>query len=257
MADTMTAQSYGGGIQSVALAVLNATGRVDGPAKLAIFSDPGSEESATYQHIEVMRPWLAERGTELVTIETTRNGGLPLYEYVMERSTVIPVKSEKGLGRRQCTQNWKVDAINAELRRRGATHAIVQLDISIDEVHRMKDSRTKWVEHAFPLVDQRITRRACELLIRDAGLPVPPKSRCTFCPLQTVGDWHRRRAEHPDSFEQAAVLEDAIVLRAVEKGRPPAYLSSRLRPLREAFPPGQQLLELDEPEDDCGGYCFT
>ena len=47
------AQSYGGGVQSVALAILNATGRVDDPARFAIFADPGSEEPGTYQHLEI------------------------------------------------------------------------------------------------------------------------------------------------------------------------------------------------------------
>ncbi len=251
------AQSYGGGVQSVALAILNATGRVDNPAKLAIFADPGSEEAGTYAHMEVMRPWLAERGTEVVTVAVKT----ALYEYVVERSTVLPVRSmEAGLGRRQCTREWKVDPINRELRRRGSKAAVVQLGISLAEIHRMKDSPAKWIQHRFPLIELRLTRQDCRRIINEAGLPEPPKSRCIFCPLQAVGSWQRLASYQPDVFERAARLEDVIIARQEAKGKPPLYLSSRLKPLREAFDIRQRGLfqDGDGQEDElCGGYCFT
>ena len=251
------AQSYGGGVQSVALAILNATGRIENPAKLAIFADPGSEEPGTYAHLEIMRPWLAERGVEIVTVaaETT------LYEYVVNRSTVLPVRSvQAGLGRRQCTRNWKVDLIKRELRRRSAKAAVVQLGISLDEIHRMKDSPAKWIEHRFPLIELRLTRQDCRRIINEAGLPEPPKSRCIFCPLQSVGSWQRLASYEPDIFEHVARLEDVIIARQEEKGKPPLYLSSRLKPLREAFDVRQRGLFEDgagAADELCGGYCFT
>lgn len=253
----MQVQSYGGGVQSVALAVLNATGRVIPPARLAIFADPGSEELGTYMHLETMQPWLAKRSIGLSVVASE----MPLYEYVTERSTVLPVRSvEAGLGRRQCTRNWKVDVIKRELRRRGAKAAVIQLGISLDEVQRMKDSPAKWIEHRFPLVEQRLTRQDCRRIINEAGLPEPPKSRCVFCPLQAVGSWQRLASYEPNVFERMARLEDAIIARQEAKGKPPLYLSSRLKPLREAFDIRQRGLFGDgagEEDELCGGYCFT
>ena len=250
--------SFGAGVQSTALAILSVTGRIENPARLAVFSDAGSEEPATYEHIEIMRPWLAKRGMELVTIQGRRDG-LPLYEYVQTRATTIPARFASGaLGRRVCTEDWKANPIRAELRRRGIKSARLQLGISLDEVHRMRDSCLGWIAFRYPLVDMGLTRGACREIIMDAGLPVPPKSACTFCPFQSLSGWARRAVEQPAIFEQACRLEAAINRRQALNGQPSAYLSRARRPLAEAF--GQQpLLFGDDGSEDetCDGYCFT
>lgn len=261
------AQSSGGGVQSVALEILNATGRVPDPAHLVIFADPGSEDPGTYRHLEIMAPWLLQRGMELVVRKGCGRGhkryGIPLYEYIMTESTAIPVRGFRGLGRRQCTRDWKVDQVRRVLRERGAGKgkpAVVQLGISYDEIHRMKDSPVAWVQHRFPLVELHLTREDCRQITRDEGLPVPPRSRCYFCPLQPVGSWQRLASEQPELFEAAARLEDTIIMRAIARGSGPVFLSSRLRPLREAFSTQQLAMPMsgDGEEDElCGGYCFT
>ena len=119
------AQAYGGGVQSVALAILNATSRIENPTRLAIFADPGGEEPGTYAHLEIMRPWLEARGVEVLIRQGAANErkaqlGAALYDYVLRVATAIPVHAETGLGRRQCTVNWKVENILAALRERGA-----------------------------------------------------------------------------------------------------------------------------------------
>jgi hypothetical protein len=183
---------------------------------------------------------------------------MSLWDYVVQRSTVIPVRTEKGLGRRQCTKNWKVDAIWAECKRIGLKGATVQLGISWDEAHRVSDSRRKEIAHRYPLIEQRITRAECRAIIREAALPQPPKSRCQFCPLQRQESWRLRAATQPEGFEKCARLEDIIIEREYRKGRGPAYLSSAGKPLREAFPPGQAVMPMGDEEDGtCGGYCFT
>jgi len=70
--------SYGGGVQSTALIVLAAQGRLDetmgGPAQDAIFANVGedSEHPDTLRFVEeVMTPWAGERG---ITIHTVRKG---------------------------------------------------------------------------------------------------------------------------------------------------------------------------------------
>lgn len=250
--------SYGGGVQTVALAILNVTGRIENPAHLAIFSDAGSEEPQTYEHIELMRPWLAARGMELITIDG-RKRGLPLYEYVMTQATTIPARfATGGMGRRICTVDWKMEPINAELRQRAVKTAIIQLGISWDESHRMTDSRMGWVNYRYPLVDLRLTRADCRQIIMDARLPVPPKSACTFCPFQSLSAWSRRATEQRPIFEQAVALEEAICVRQAATGKPPAYLSRARRPLIEAFGQQQSLFSDNGSEDEtCDGYCFT
>jgi hypothetical protein len=56
-------------------------------------------------------------------------------------------------------------------------------------------------------MDWGMDRAACERSIRGAGLPVPPKSSCWFCPASKKSEilWLSRR--HPRLLERARALE--------------------------------------------------
>lgn len=58
----------------------------------------------------------------------------------------------------------------------------------------------------FPLHDHDLDRDDCEALIVGAGLPLPPKSSCTFCPANTMAEWKALRIEEPDRFEEAVAI---------------------------------------------------
>lgn len=247
--------SYGGGVQTTALAILNAIGNVEPRASHAVFADPGSEMPGTYTNIEVMHDWLGGRGIELVTVYHPEMG---LEEWVREKSTVIPIRFEGGIGRRQCTSKWKIDPVQRWLREQGAETAGVQLGISMDEYHRMKPSRAQWVTNRFPLIDLGLSRQDCLNIIREHGLPVPPPSACYFCPFHRTSTWQHLAVFEPDLFEQAADLEEAINQRRDYDQQEQVYLSSRLRPLRKAFNGNQLPLPgMDEAGDECGGYCHV
>ncbi|HEX3313437.1 MAG TPA: hypothetical protein VHR72_01045, partial [Gemmataceae bacterium] len=76
-----------------------------------------------------------------------------------------------------------------------------------------KPSREAWLdEHYFtywyPLLsDWRMDRAACEQVIRDAGLPVPPKSSCWFCPASKKAEILWLREHHPQLLERALKIE--------------------------------------------------
>ena len=249
--------SYGGGIQTVALAILNVAGTVEPRASHAVFADPGSEMPGTYEHIDIMKRWLAKRGMEFVTVRNEKDG--PLEQYVRERSTVIPVQWNGGMGRRQCTSKWKVEPIERWLRAQHAETAVIQLGISLDEFHRMKANQKPQYTNRHPLIDLRLTRRDCRRIIEEAGLPVPPKSACFFCPFHRNSTWQNLAVFEPELFEHAAELEDAINQRKDYNGQHQVYLSNKRRPLRTAFSPHQYPLPLDvpEPDDLCGGHCMV
>ena len=63
--------SYGGGVQTAALLVLTAQGKVDNPATHAVFADTGSELEATYKHVELMQ--------DVFQIEVVRSDLWPLH----------------------------------------------------------------------------------------------------------------------------------------------------------------------------------
>lgn len=243
--------SYGGGIQTVALAILNVMGKVGPRAEAAVMSDTGAEMPGTYAHVEIMHDWLKARGMTLYVVQAVAGS---LETYVREKSTAIPVRLKNGIGHRQCTLQWKAEVIAQWLAAHECETATVQLGISVDEYHRMKASPTKWITHRYPLVDMRLTRADCRKIIEDAGLPVPPKSACYFCPFHRHSTWQNLAVFEPELFEKAAQIED--VINARRDAGDQAYLSSKMRPLRQAFSTAQMPLDLPEDDDQCGGYCF-
>jgi hypothetical protein len=110
----------------------------------------------------------------------------------------------------------------AETRR---TYAGVVQAVGLDagEEHRLtwartkpaeerKQSREAWLdEHYFaywyPLHEWGMDRAACAEAIRDAGLPVPPKSACWFCPASKKAEILWLREHHPQLLDRALEIE--------------------------------------------------
>lgn len=213
--------SYGGGVQSTAMLVLAAQGKID--YQLALFSNVGddSEHPASLEYVRnVAQPWAAAQGIEVLELKRrTRNGEVEtLMGRLMKegsRSLPIPVRMSNGApGTRSCTADFKIRVIAKWLKKAGATEAnpaTVAIGISTDEIHRANNRRdVAWEVIEYPLLDLRLDRAACAQIIRDAGLPVPPKSSCFFCPFHRPQMWAEMRRDEPDLFEKAALLEDVL-----------------------------------------------
>lgn len=273
---TLRAVSYGGGVQSTALLVLAAAGRIEFPLFLMANVGDDSEHPDTLAYVrEIAAPYAADHGIELVlldrikrdkTVETlygrlTREGS---------RSLPIPVRMDNGApGQRSCTGDFKIKVIGKELKRRGATAdepAVVGIGISLDEIHRATSRKVEAYESiVYPLVGLgeetglKLRRNDCARIIADAGLPVPPKSSCYFCPFHTAAAWADLARERPDLFERAADLEDLLNRRRDELGKDHVYLTRYAMPLRDAVDTDQPLLPIAEgDEGSCGsGWCAT
>jgi hypothetical protein len=264
---TLRAFSYGGGVQSTAALVLAARREIDFP--LFVFANVGndSEHPQTITYVQnVALPYAAQHGVELVTVQSTRFGTpITLYEHITHEglhSIAIPLRGQNGApGRRSCTKHFKVLPIARELKRRGATPAdpaLMGLGISIDEFQRMRTaSPIAWQRLAYPLIDLRLTRQDCERIITDAGLAIPPKSACWFCPFYSPARWREMQRTTPDIFMNAVVLEQDLIAKRRQHGHEPAYLTRFGKPLADVFG-GTQLDMFDDPDDTCeSGYCMT
>ena len=263
--------SYGGGVQSTALLVLAAQKRIDFP--LFLFSNVGddSENPGTLRYVEeYAKPYAEQHGIELVELHRVmkRTGQVrTLWEDLTRegsKSLKIPVRMSNGApGTRSCTATYKILVIADELKRRGATAenpATIGIGISVDEIHRANNRRCEPHEQiVYPLLDLGLRRTDCARIIREAGLPVPPKSSCFFCPFHRPETWHDMRREQPAVFEKACQLEDRLNRTRDELGKDHVWLTRFNRPLREAIPDGVDLLPMfDEADGACdSGYCFT
>ncbi|GAG04827.1 unnamed protein product [marine sediment metagenome] len=188
--------SYGGGVQTTALLVLTLQGKVESPATHAVFADTGSELQATYDHVDLMfdytSDYLRPPHMERIGIKVVRTDLGPLHGW--DGEMMLPMYfADGGFYRRQCTYRWKISPIRKWLREQGAKKATVQIGISKEESHRIKEANVKWITHRWPLYELGLNRQDCINIIQQAGLPVPPKSSCFMCPYRRVSEWHKLR----------------------------------------------------------------
>lgn len=249
--------SFGGGVQSTAVLVLAAQGKVQYDAFLFANVGEDSENPDTLAYVaQHARPY-AER--HRIRFEELRKPGETLlgWVYRSERSIRIPMRMANGApGHRTCTEVFKINIIDRWIKKHGAGPHTVGLGISTDELQRARTSRDEWKTLEYPLLDLRLSRSDCARLIADAGLPLPPKSSCYFCPFKSNRQWVQLRHDKPALFGEAVKLERAMNERRAELGKDSVWLSQALMPLDHAF--GTDQLTLDDALDTCeSGYCMT
>ncbi|WP_197287072.1 phosphoadenosine phosphosulfate reductase [Planomonospora sphaerica] len=260
--------SYGGGWQSTAALVLAARGEL--PFRIFLFANVGndSEHPATLRYItEHAAPFAAAHGIALHQLARTRRDGSTetLYGRLTKpgsRSLPIPVRMSNGApGTRSCTADFKIRVIGRWLKAHGATAehpATVGIGISVDEIHRANNRRCEPHERiVYPLLDLGIRRADCPRIIRSAGLPVPPKSSCWFCPFHRLTTWAEMRRSEPELFERACALEATLNARRADLGKDAVWLTRHAAPLADVVST-DDVLPLDFGDGACdSGWCFT
>lgn len=191
--------SFGGGVNSVALAIMAIN---DGWRGEIVFADTGCEWPETMCYIDYFeREWLSERGFGIARIRQSKyKNGLSLIEYC-EHANMIPLCAV-----RWCTQEYKVNPLKIY-----AGERQTMIGIAADEAHRQPNAIR-------PLVDTVITRQGCIKIIQAEGLDVPQKSGCYICPFQRNNQWRMLWERHPDLFERAARLEENARRHARQNG---------------------------------------
>lgn len=273
---TLRIVSFGCGVQSVALLVLAAQGRIDYPTFLFANVGADSENPATLRYLaDVAKPFAEANGIELHELHRIPTRGISagrvetLYGRLTRpgsRSIPIPIRMPRtgAPGRRSCTADFKVRPIGRWLREHGASQddpATVAIGFSTDELHRCNRKRAEPYEIPdFPLIDLGISRSGCQALIAQAGLPVPERSACWFCPFRRPATWAEARRDTPELFWRAVELERELNRRRDQLGRDHVYLTRFGRPLDEAITEPQPNLftpTVDGPERCDEGYCWT
>jgi hypothetical protein len=138
--------------------------------------------------------------------------------------------------------------------------ATVCIGISTDEIQRVSNKRVMPYEQpVYPLIDLGLDRSGCQRVIAEAGLPVPPKSSCFFCPFHRPQMWSEMRRDEPELFWKAADLEATLIARRATLGKDPVYLTRFAKPLPEAIAEAQDMLPIFGADmDTCDeGYCWT
>jgi hypothetical protein len=102
-----------------------------------------------------------------------------------------------------------------------------------------------------------MSRRDCVTLIAEAGLPVPPKSSCWFCPYQRREQWQRLHNDNPALFDAAVALEQRINEKRASLERDNVYSHASLIPLDRAVGDQSDMFSAFEDAACESGYCMT
>lgn len=276
--NTIRLFSFGGGVQSHAVMALQALcGLFD--YDIFVFANVGndSENPATLEYIEkYTKPFCATYGLTFVEVQKrNRKGEKQTLMGEIERqrkSIIIPARMSNGApGNRKCTSEFKIHVVDKYIKTNGYTHAAVGLGISLDEFTRMRGEEWQnvetsnaikprklgfWRKREHPLIDLRITRQQCLEIIQYAGLPIPPKSSCFFCPFHKRNEWVDMRRSDPVLFDKAVQVEGLINAVRGNLHKDYVYLHPSCTPLRNAVAAQPRLLGFEE--DACEtGYCMT
>ncbi len=214
--------SLGAGIQSTALALLLDRELLDGVTKplWAIFADTKAEPPHVYQTLD----WLETR-ISFPVIRTTWGDlakntwkalhGMPVPEQGHHQPGYIdlPVFSDSGIGRRQCTGVYKIRPIKKAIRELAeaaspALSATQYLGISANETRRAKPAREAWLTNSYPLIDHNWNRMDCAGFL-DQEYPGHPvkRSACYFCPFHTTAEWRETRELYPNLYQDALAMD--------------------------------------------------
>jgi len=252
----------GGGLQSTATAVLISQGRLPTP-DVSLIVDTGREDPRTWDYMRNhVQPMLS--ATVGVTIQVAPHSLAKVDLYSHKGTLLLPVFTATGKLSTYCSEEWKAMVARRYLRSLGygpAKPVIQWIGYSLDEVTRIKASRTQWTKLHWPLImDVPLTREQCRTLVLSAGLPDPPKSSCYICPHRSNAQWRDLRDNRPDAFRKACALDDEIRAADTKGG---VYLHRTLVPLADADlserPKKSNGPDLfDEGADDCkSGMCFV
>jgi predicted nucleic acid-binding Zn ribbon protein len=205
----------GGGVQSTAIAALIYTGKLPKP-DYAWIVDTGWEKTSTMDYVnDILIPKLSEVGVTLHIIKSVDYSDNSIFDPA--GCTRLPAYCQEnnkiGKLRVRCSGTWKDRAAQRWLHSRGVKHCQTWIGISFDERRRCRNSRLKWYQFAYPLVNMLMLREDCIDYVARLGWPKPEHTACLICPNQTDYQWWTLKEKYPQDWQKAVETEQMIRVR--------------------------------------------
>lgn len=217
--------SCGLGIDSVAMIIALVEHGV--PITAILFADTGGEKPETLAYLPILNDWLRKRNQPLVEVVRYRQSH-GRYDTLGGNCLANSMLPSLAYGRRGCSHKFKSEVMDSHVlgAKRGlwrdagmpaaaeARHRGLPIYRAIGYDAGPKDSRRPGIpddrhfRYVYPLREFAMDRIACIVKIIEAGLPVPIKSACYFCPASKPAELIWLHAVHPDLFLQALLMEE-------------------------------------------------
>ena len=261
--------SLGAGVQSTTMALMASRGEIVPMPAVAIFADTQWEPKAVYDHLRwLMSPNVLPFPVHVVSAGDIRADILARRNTTGGRYAMVPwftvnPDGSRGIGRRQCTAEYKLAPIMRECRRllgkgrreriqRGAVSVLI--GISTDEAARMRPARQQWMANRWPLIEAGMSRRDCLRWLEQHNYPTPPKSACVGCPFHNNTLWRDMRATRPDEWTDACAVDAALRIGGSRGMLATEFMHPSRVPLTEA-PIDDDARQADMFVNECEGLC--
>ena len=257
--------SMGAGVQTVAMMYMYPE-RYD----FVVFADVSNgtnfdEHAKTYWFIEnYIKPFCEKNNMQFVSV-TPKADRKSLYEYSWDHA-IIPTREM-----RWCTERFKMEPIFNWAKQMGATRKepfMEEMGFSFDEYFRSTHLKhPKYIEHNFPLVEDKITRDQCKKFILDKIGILPPKSGCVYCPHAKKAELRALNVDVDDKLK----IDKIIALEKHNRRYPEMTLKNKVEQIRGKKIPVPIKIEnliganemsmdsfLSDEDDSClSGRCFN
>ncbi len=177
--------AYGMGVDSTAV-IVGCVQRGIRP-DFILFADVGAEKASTYAYLPIIQDYLKRHDFPLVEVVRYQPKRSPYttIEGNMVMNATLPGAT---FNRGSCTAKWKI-APQQQWEKRIKGRIIKMIGFEAEEEYRKLRSNEKAYtdteerySNKYPLQEWGWTREECKARIAEAGLPVPQKSACIFCP---------------------------------------------------------------------------
>lgn len=198
--------AFGGGTDSTAMLV-EMINRGESAPHAILIGDTRGEHPHTYRHIWEFSRWLLDHGYPAIQIVSA--GSL---EATCLRLGVLPAIV---YGWKTCSQRFKVEPQekwannNPVCRLTWDRGELVTRLIGYEygEERRRRPPDNKYVNR-YPLIEWEMDRDACKDVIRAAGIRLPGKSSCFFCPNMRKPEIKALADTYPHLAARAIAMED-------------------------------------------------
>ena len=168
-----------------------------------------------------MNQWLYEHGMPSITVveNVDRKGNRLTLETECLRSGTLP---SIAYGYKRCSQKHKIGPQEKFCNHHPQCRAIWQAGERVTRFIGYDAGERKRYEHSkkynetdekyqnrYPLIeDWHWTRDDCIRAIQGAGLPLPGKSSCFFCPSMKRDEVEALKRQHPNLYQRALAIEE-------------------------------------------------
>ena len=252
----LTVLSNGGGTQSIAIVVLIAMGKLPKPDLVLMVDTEREKENVLSYQDEYIKPLCNSMDVEYVRVRKSEYTNNDVIDNAGNTLPPFFTTFNDGRGKQPtfCSIKWKKEPIRRYLNERYGEKVLTRrgvdywIGFTVDELKRVKqDSSRKW-RACYPLIDLRLSRTQCIKLVKEFGLPTPPRSNCWMCPNMSSESWLSLTEE---DFKKAVKFEKELKVKYSY-----LFLHQSFKPLSEVnfkdYMPSEKQLDFEFTGCDSG-----